>query len=85
MARASILRSASSLAFEPGQRSRVRRLAQSGSIRKGADTIDRECNAVQTGVDRLLSQALDALAGVAIDVADAGVCELDATSSEGVA
>jgi hypothetical protein len=57
----------------------------SGSIRKGADTIDRECNAVQTGVDRLLSQALDALAGVAIDVADARVPQLATASVTGVA
>lgn len=57
----------------------------SGSIRKNADTIDRECNAVQTGVDRLLSQALDALAGVAIEVADAGVSELASGPSIGVA
>jgi len=57
----------------------------SGSIRKGADTIDRECNTVQTGVDRLLSQALDALAGVAIDVADAGVPQLATASVTGVA
>jgi hypothetical protein len=57
----------------------------SGSIRKNADAIDRECNAVQTGVDRLLSQALDALAGVAIELADAGVSELAPGSSTGVA
>ena len=29
----------------------------SGSIRKNADKIELECDAVQTGVDRLLSQA----------------------------
>jgi hypothetical protein len=57
----------------------------SGSIRKNAETIDRECNTVQTGVDRLLSQALDALAGVAIEVADAGVSELAPGASAGVA
>lgn len=57
----------------------------SGSIRKNADTIDRECNTVQTGVDRLLSQALDALAGVAIEVADAGVSDLAPAPSAGVA
>jgi hypothetical protein len=57
----------------------------SGSIRKNADKIELECNAVQTGVDRLLSQALDALAGVAIEVADAGVSELASDSSAGVA
>lgn len=42
----------------------------SGSIRKNADTIDRECNAVQTAVDRLLGQALDALSGLAVEVTD---------------
>lgn len=42
----------------------------SGSIRKSADTIDGECNAVQTTVGRLLGQALDALAGVAAEAAD---------------
>ena len=42
----------------------------SGSIRKGADTIDKECNTVQSGVARHLGEALDALAGVAIEAAD---------------
>lgn len=37
----------------------------SGVIRTGAQTIDRECNSVQAGVERHLSQALDALHGVA--------------------
>jgi len=41
----------------------------SGSIRKSADTIDAECNAVQTNVGRLLGQALDALAGVTTEEA----------------
>ena len=44
---------------------------------------------LQTGVDRLLSQALNALAGVALDVSDAGdntgVGEPDSESSAGVA
>jgi hypothetical protein len=44
---------------------------------------------VQTGVDRLLSQAHNALAGVALDVSDAGdntgVGEPDSESSAGVA
>ena len=61
----------------------------SGSIRKNADKIEIECDAVQTGVDRLLSQALNALAGVALDVSDAGdntgVGEPDSESSAGVA
>jgi hypothetical protein len=57
----------------------------SASIRKNADTIDRECNAVQTGVDRLPSQALDALAGVAIEVADLRVSEPASGSSSGAA
>lgn len=42
----------------------------SGSIRKGADTIDKECNTVQTGVAAHLGKALDALAGVAMEAAD---------------
>ena len=57
----------------------------SGSIRKNADKIELECDSVQTGVDRLLSQALNALAGVAIEVADACVPEPAAGSSAGVA
>lgn len=42
----------------------------SGSIRKGADAIDTECNTVQTGVATHLGRALDALAGVAMEAAD---------------
>ncbi|TQM63815.1 Fis family transcriptional regulator [Humibacillus xanthopallidus] len=42
----------------------------SGSIRRGADAIDKECNTVQTGVEGHLSRALDALAGVAMEAAD---------------
>ncbi|MBK8468232.1 MAG: hypothetical protein IPL45_00085 [Actinomycetales bacterium] len=42
----------------------------SGSIRKGADAIDTECNTVQTGVATHLGRALDALAGVAMQAAD---------------
>jgi hypothetical protein len=61
----------------------------SGSIRKNADKIELECDSVQTGVDRLLSQALNALAGVALDVSDVGditgVGEPDSESSSGVA
>ena len=57
----------------------------SGSIRKNADKIELECDSVQTGADRLLSQALNALAGVAMEVADAGVPEPAAGSSAGVA
>ena len=57
----------------------------SGSIRKSADKIELECDAVQTGIDRLLSQALNALAGVAIEVADAQVSEPAPASSAGVA
>lgn len=44
----------------------------SGAIRQGADKIDRESNAVQTTITRLLGQALDALAGVAV-IEDAGL------------
>ncbi len=50
----------------------------SGSIRKGADTIDKECNTVQTGIGRHLGAALDALAGVALEAV-----ELDADASDG--
>ncbi|WP_347353983.1 Fis family transcriptional regulator [Intrasporangium sp.] len=42
----------------------------SGSVRRGADTIDRECNTVQSGVERHLGKALDALRGVALEAAD---------------
>lgn len=42
----------------------------SGSIRRGADTIDQECNTVQTGVAAHLGKAIDALAGVAMEAAD---------------
>lgn len=42
----------------------------SGSVRKGADTIDKECNSVQTGITRHLGVALDTLAGVAIEAVE---------------
>lgn len=48
----------------------------SGSIRKGADTIDGECNSVQTTIDRVLGQALDALSGVTVDAVEAVVQRL---------
>lgn len=54
----------------------------SGSIRKSADTIDKECNTVETGVKRHLSQALDALHGVAQEAAGLGV---DASEEDGSA
>lgn len=44
----------------------------SGSIRKGADTIDKECNTVQSGVEGHLNQALDALHGVAREAVELG-------------
>jgi len=47
----------------------------SGSIRRGAEVIDKECNTVQTGVTTHLGRALDALAGVAMEAADLGVEE----------
>ncbi|MDQ1535749.1 MAG: hypothetical protein QOE58_142 [Actinomycetota bacterium] len=53
----------------------------SSSIRSNTNKIDRECDAVRTGIDRLLSQALNALAGVAIETADAAVSEPDSGSS----
>lgn len=40
----------------------------SGSVRKSADSIDKECNTVQTGITRHLGVALDALSGVALEV-----------------
>jgi hypothetical protein len=45
----------------------------SGTIRKSAEKIDKECNSVQSGVERQLSLALDALAGVALKAADISV------------
>lgn len=54
-------------------------------IRKNADKIELGCDSVQTGVDRLLSQALNALDGVAMDVSGIGVYEPAAGSSAGVA
>lgn len=53
------------------------------SIRKGADTIDKECNTVQAGVERHLSLALDALHGVAMEAA--GVVPDDASDEDGAA
>ncbi|KRF20604.1 hypothetical protein ASG90_18700 [Nocardioides sp. Soil797] len=52
----------------------------SGSIRKNADKIEKECNSVQSGVERQLSLALDALAGVAIEAVD---MEAEDTESAG--
>lgn len=52
----------------------------SGSIRRGADKIDKECNTVQTGVKRLLGQALDALSGVALVAVEVG----DSASTESI-
>lgn len=49
----------------------------SGSVRKSADAIDKECNSVQTGITRHLGVALDALAGVALEAA-----ELDASAND---
>lgn len=56
----------------------------SGSIRKSADRIDKECNSVQSGVERQLNLALDALAGVALEAADLGA-EDSTADSAGVA
>jgi hypothetical protein len=42
----------------------------SGAIRKSAEKIDKECNSVQSGVERQLNLALDALSGVALEAAD---------------
>ncbi|WP_353508385.1 Fis family transcriptional regulator [Intrasporangium sp.] len=55
----------------------------SGSIRRGADTIDKECNTVQAGVERHLSLALDALHGVAMEAAGMGAG--DASDEDGTA
>ena len=53
---------------------------ESGTIRKSADKIDGACNTVQTSIDRLLSQALDALRGAG-SVADAAKTSAPAPSS----
>jgi hypothetical protein len=42
----------------------------SGSIRKNADKIEKECNSVQSAIERQLGLALDALGGVALASAD---------------
>jgi hypothetical protein len=42
----------------------------SGSVRSSADTIDKECNTIQSGISRHLGVALDALAGVAMEAVD---------------
>lgn len=42
----------------------------SGSVRKGADAIDTECNTIQTGISRHLGMALDALTGVALEAVE---------------
>ncbi|MDN5790426.1 MAG: hypothetical protein L0H25_06100 [Micrococcales bacterium] len=42
----------------------------SRSVRRGADTIETQCNTVQTGVTEHLGRALDALDGVALEAAD---------------
>lgn len=42
-------------------------------MRKNADKIDKECNSVQSSMERLLSQALDALFGIALEAADTSV------------
>jgi len=47
----------------------------SGSIRRGTEVIDKECNTVQTGVTTHPGPALDALAGVAMEAIDLGVEE----------
>ena len=40
----------------------------SGSVRKSADLIDKECTSIQTGIGRHLNEALVALGGVAVEV-----------------
>ena len=42
----------------------------SGSVRKSADAIDKECNTVQTGIARHLGVALDALTGVVLEAVE---------------
>ncbi len=53
----------------------------SGSIRKNADKIEKECNSVQSGIERQLSLALDALTGVAIEAVDIDAEVPDAAAS----
>lgn len=50
----------------------------SGAVRKSADSIDKECNSVQTGIARHLGVALDSLSGVALEAAE---LEADHTDS----
>lgn len=52
----------------------------SGSVRKSADSIDKECNTVQTGIARHLGVALDALAGVALEAAEQDTDGADASA-----
>ncbi|MGL4175160.1 MAG: hypothetical protein ACRCSN_03705 [Dermatophilaceae bacterium] len=52
----------------------------SGSVRKSADAIDKECNSVQTGITRHLGAALDAMAGVSEEAVD---IDADTTSDDG--
>lgn len=55
----------------------------SRSVRRSADSIDKECNAVQTGVSRHLNEALNALAGVALEAVEiaAQAAEPDGSAS----
>ncbi|HEX2705314.1 MAG TPA: hypothetical protein VHM65_06115 [Candidatus Lustribacter sp.] len=65
---------------------RVNKIRSSaGTIRKSADAIEKECNTVQTGMQNHLGQALDALAGVALE--PVGLVELvgDASHKSGSA
>ncbi|WP_404386639.1 hypothetical protein LL946_08720 [Knoellia locipacati] len=52
----------------------------SGSVRKNADLIDKQCNSIQTGITRHLGEALDALAGVAMEAVEG-----DASAPDGSA
>jgi hypothetical protein len=50
-------------------------------VRKSADSIDKECNTVQTGIARHLGVALDALAGVALEAAEQDTNGADASAA----
>lgn len=54
----------------------------SGSVRQSANTIDKECNSIQTGISRHLGAALDALSGVTLEAAVAPASGPEASAGE---
>lgn len=57
----------------------------SGSVRRNADLIDKQCNSVQTGITRHLGEALDALSGVAMEAVEVGTTAEPDESAHGAA